>query len=67
MKRPSSGDMWLAAQWLDVYEGAEDAEACKRVARWLEHLSDVADFANACRTAGVTVKAARAARAKAGL
>lgn len=33
-KTPSADDLFLAAQWLDVYEGAEDAEACRRVAAW---------------------------------
>lgn len=61
MKRPSADDLYLAAQWLDVYEGAEDAEACKRVARWLEQQSDKAAFAVECRKAGVSVKLARRA------
>lgn len=59
--KPSSSDMWLAAQWLEVYEGAEDAEACKRVAEWLRKQSDAADFRKACKDAGVPVSKARAA------
>lgn len=40
MAKPSPDDMHLAAQWLEIYEGAEDAEACKRVAEWLRKESD---------------------------
>lgn len=65
MKRPSADDLYLAALWLDVYEGAEDAEACKRVARWLEQQSLNAELADMCRKAGVSVKQARAAIKKA--
>lgn len=60
-KTPSADDMHLAAEWLGIYEGAEDAEACKRVAEWLRHQSDLMEFRNACREAGVTVPQARAA------
>ncbi len=31
----SLDDLWIAAQWLDVNEGAEDAPACARVAEYL--------------------------------
>lgn len=64
MKRPSADDLYLAAQWLDVYDGAEDAAACKRVARWLEKQSDLQQFGERCRAAGVPVKLARQALSK---
>jgi hypothetical protein len=32
----SLDDLWVAIHWLDVNEGAEDAPACARVARFLE-------------------------------
>jgi hypothetical protein len=43
MKTPSSNDMFLAAQWLEISQDAEDAEACLRVAAWLRKKSDEAD------------------------
>ena len=61
MKQPSVDDLFLAAQWLDIYEGAEDAEACRRVAAWLLKQADAAEFRAACRAAGVKVSVARAA------
>jgi hypothetical protein len=62
VKRPSADDLYLAAQWLeDIYEGAEDAAACRRVAAWLEQQADDAEFAIECRKAGVSVRLARKA------
>lgn len=65
-KKPSAADLNTAALWLDVYEGAEDAEACRRVSAWLLQQADAAEFREACREAGVSVvqarKAIRAAR-----
>lgn len=58
---PSADDLHTAAQWLDVYEGAEDAESCKRVAAWLLKQADAAEFREACRAAGVPVSKARKA------
>lgn len=56
--------MSLAAEWLEIYEGAEDAEACHRVAAWLKQQSDAADFRNACKSAGVSVAHAKRVVAK---
>lgn len=69
MKRtttPSADDLHTAAQWLDVYEGEEDAEACQRVAEWLRKQADALEFRVACREAGVSTTAARKALAKPG-
>lgn len=63
MKRPSPDDLHIAAQWLDVYEGAEDRDACMRVRAWLLAQSDAAEFREACRDAGVSVATARKAGA----
>lgn len=60
-KMPSADDLHTAAQWLDVYEGAEDAEACQRVRAWLLQHADAAEFREACREAGVSVAQARKA------
>ena len=60
-KKPSADDLYLAAQWLDVYEGAEDAEACKRVRAWLLQQADATEFREACREVGVPVALARKA------
>lgn len=60
-KKPSADDLHTAAQWLDVYEGAEDAEACQRVRAWLLQQADAAEFRDACREAGVPVAQARKA------
>lgn len=62
--RPSADDLWLAAQWLEVYEGAEDADACLRVSKWLRAQSDAAELRAECRKAGVPVAKARAVLAK---
>lgn len=56
---PKSDDLRVAAQWLDIHEGAEDAQACRRVATWLVRQADAADFRESCRQAGVTVSKAR--------
>ncbi|MGV0982349.1 MAG: hypothetical protein ACOYB0_08315 [Polynucleobacter sp.] len=65
-KTPSADDLHIAAQWLDIYEGAEDREACQRVRVWLLEQSDALEFRQACREAGVTVaQARRAIKAKA--
>lgn len=61
MTTPSADDLHTAAQWLEVYEGAEDAEACRRVAAWLLAQADAAELRAACRAAGVSVAAARRA------
>ena len=63
---PSADDMHIAALWLEIYEGAEDADACHRVAEWLRRQSDAKVFKQTCREAGVSVKQARAALAAAG-
>lgn len=60
-KTPSANDMYLAANWLDVYEDAEDKEACQRVREWLLIQADAAEFREACREAGVSVAQARKA------
>lgn len=59
VKTPSVDDMYIAAQWLDVYEGAEDAEACQRVAAWLKQQGDAKELRDACRGARVSVSWAR--------
>lgn len=61
VRTPSADDLHIAAQWLDVYEGAEDAAACKRVAAWLIQKSDDAELRAACRVHGVSVAKAREA------
>lgn len=63
-KKPSADDLHIAAQWLDVYEGAEDAEACQRVRAWLLQQSDAAELREACRAAGISVAAIRKALAR---
>lgn len=55
MKTPSADDLHIAAQWLDVYEGAEDAEACQRVRVWLLKKADEAEMRESCKQAGVKV------------
>lgn len=60
-RKPSPDDMHIAAQWLDIYEGAEDQEACRRVRAWLLEQSDAAEFRHARREAGISVSAARKA------
>lgn len=62
---PSADDLFLAAQWLDVYEDAEDVEACRRVAEWLKNQSAAKELRDAGRAAGVPVERARAAINKA--
>jgi hypothetical protein len=64
-KRPSPDDLILAAMWLDSYEGEDDAAACHRVAAWLRHQAEAAEFRHTCKEAGVSVADARAAIAKA--
>jgi len=59
MKTPSPDDMCIAAQWLQIHEGAEDAEACRRVAVWLEKQAAAAEFRAACRDCDVPVSVAR--------
>ena len=59
MKRPSADDMHTAAMWLDVYEGADDRDACLRVREWLLAQADAAELRAACKEAGVSVVAAR--------
>lgn len=59
MKMPSVNDLFLAAQWLDVHEGAEDAQACQRVKTWLLAQADAKEFRDACREAGVAVSLAK--------
>ena len=59
MKTPSPDDLYIAAQWLQIYEGAEDAEACHRVAAWLENQAAAAEFRAACRDCDVPVSVAR--------
>jgi hypothetical protein len=61
IRAPSPDDLYVAAAWLDVYEGAEDAEACQRVRTWLLQQADAKEFRQACRAAGVSVAEARAA------
>ena len=62
VKKPSAQDLFLAAQWLEVYEGAEDAFACRRVAEWLRYQSDLEDLREACKGAGVSVAEFRRAK-----
>jgi hypothetical protein len=62
---PSVDDMYIAAQWLDVYEGAEDAAVCHRVAEWLKEQADKKELREAARAAGVPVGIARKAISKA--
>lgn len=61
MKTPSIDDLHIAVQWLEIYEGAEDAEACRRVARWLLKKSADMELKEVCREAGVSVTQARRA------
>ncbi len=61
MKTPSADDLWLAANWLEVYEGAEDAEACLRVSKWLRAKADAAELRQTARAAGVRMAQVRAA------
>lgn len=64
VQTPSVDDLYIASQWLDVYEGAEDAEACHRVAAWLKAQADAKELRDTARAAGVPVAKARAAIAK---
>lgn len=57
--KPSVDDMRLAAEWLDEYEGAEDAEACKRVAAWLNDQADAMTLRDEARKHRVPVAALR--------
>lgn len=70
MKKPSSDDMLLAAEWLDVNEGDEgESETCHKVADWLRKLVDDADqkkveniaVRELVKRSGVTMKRARQA------
>jgi urease accessory protein UreF len=61
MATPSIDDLHIAAQWLDIYEGAEDAEACKRVAAWLLKQATAKELREVCRAAGVSVVQAKKA------
>jgi hypothetical protein len=70
MATPSPDDLHIAAQWLDIYEGAEDAEdaeACKRVAKWLIEQSKAAELRQICRDAGVSVAHAKRVMKQKGL
>lgn len=64
--KPSSDDLFLAAQWLDVYEGDGLAEV-QRVRAWLLAQADALEFRAACRAAGVSVGDARKALRDRGL
>jgi len=61
MKKPSADDLHTAAQWLDIADSAEDADACQRVHAWLLEQAEAAEFREACRKAGVSVIQARKA------
>lgn len=61
---PSVDDFYIAAQWLEVYEGAEDAAACHRVGEWLKAQADAKELRDAARAVGVPVAKARAAIAQ---
>lgn len=61
LKKPSPDDLHIAAQWLDIYEGAEDEKACQRVKAWLLAQADAMEFRQVCKEAGVAVKNARKA------
>lgn len=61
MKTPSADDLHIAAQWLDVYEGAEDRESCLRVREWLLKKADEVELRATCRDIGVSVAVARRA------
>jgi urease accessory protein UreF len=57
--------MYIASQWLDGYEGAKDAEACRRVAEWLKAQAEKKELRDVAREAGVPVAKAPAAINKA--
>lgn len=61
MKTPSSDDLLIAAQWLDVYDGDDEDDACQRVRSWLIDQAENQDLRAACREAGVAVSQARKA------
>lgn len=61
MKTPTPDQLHIAAQWLDIYEGAEDATACQAVKSWLLEQAEAAELRKACREARVPVSRARAA------
>lgn len=58
---PSANDLHIAAQWLDIYEGAEDAEACHRVSKWLRSQSDAKELRDMAKEMNVPVSKVRAA------
>lgn len=61
MKTPSDDDLYLAAQWLEIYEGEEgsEAEAVHGVAKWLLARIAANEFRASCKDAGVPVARAR--------
>lgn len=67
MAKPTPDEMHIAAQWLDINEGAEDAVACRRVREWLLQQAEAAEFRAACREAGVPVSHAKKAAMAAGI
>lgn len=57
MKRPTEDDIYIATMWLEANEGADgEAEACLRVAKWLEQQLIDAKVRQAARKVGCTVK-----------
>lgn len=52
----SIDDLWVAAQWLDVYEGAEDRAACARVADMLHRMAAEREERKAIRQLHKTIK-----------
>lgn len=63
---PTHAQLRLAAEWLQHNEGESgEADDCHAVAAWLLEQAEAAEFRALCRDAGVSVKAARAAIAKA--
>lgn len=65
MRRPSADELLLASIILEAYEATEeagaDASAARRVAAWLKHQAQNAEFAAARKEAGVRVSVARRA------
>lgn len=56
MKAPSTDDLFIASQWLDIYDGAEDAEACHRVSAWLRQQAEAKEQRELAKENGVSVK-----------
>lgn len=60
MKRPTPDEMRVAALWLEVNEGeGTEAQACARVAAWLEAQADAIELRAVSRTCRVPVASLR--------